>query len=228
MKLSTLLLSWTTTWSILVFALPHGHRIDNQRKRMHSDHIKRYVVPTKSHDIDMSSFKQGNFKKKRYVAPSEAATSQETAPAMTGALRRRQITGTFTHSNNTRSLKRGWDASLDKVKRGRLHPLLFYTQHYNQALSRLTVLLRKRNLNKRANNAHIQSQGIERIKRRWQDIHRQRGILPPPLVLSERGQLVRSQNRQRIHALFIKFRLDSSKIQPAETPKGQTLQRRSA
>lgn len=172
------------------WALPHGGAVPSIHKRLvkqQSDADRESLMAA------MPAVNNGDFKKKkkRYMIPNAAMTDEIPQVANTDFKKRHLETRSagFYQSAYHIKLNRGHQASENKVKRGELHPLLYYTQHLNHALSRKSLTgftSRKRSELRQT----LRFEAEARMRKRWDSIHAAEGLTAPALRLGKRGRLV--------------------------------------
>ena len=110
---------------------------------------------------------------KRYVIHPHSGSAAR-LNASPGDFRRKRNTGqgtTFSHSDHQVKLKRTADSSLNVLNKRDTHPLIHWTQHYNQALGRgaRTVVNNNRQKRNVVAKEHLR-ESEERLAKRWQTV----------------------------------------------------------
>jgi hypothetical protein len=181
---------------------------------------KRYIdLQHPAHAFKAAPADHANFKK-RYVLPN--ANSAHVHVDISH-LRRKSI---FATSTLRQSLTRSVGRSADLVQRGLLHPLLYHTQHLNRALSRRSSLVSGGDLTKRdALKRDHAREAEDRMRRRWEQLHEERGMEAPALVKGKRGYLVRLVSRA---LLRISHRGAATSLHQDEARRGHVWHQRQA
>ena len=173
--------------SAIAPVLASPHRLPNTPRH------KRLVKPNAA---KMTRVPHNTKAFKRYVIPSKQHGHVK-SPAKAFKARSQSI---FQHSEKQVKLSRAADQSSSISRRKDTHPLLYWTQHYNQALGRQSKALPSHDLKKRASLDQHAQDSTERLRKRWQSIH---GSEKPVKIQHKRHILVSSIHRMPFHSHLI-------------------------
>lgn len=156
--------AFCTTSFLVLFFLCYTQAVTQHSQ--HSIAHKRYVKanPGKAFHV-----KDGPKAFKRYVIPKFKHPQLKSETAKDFKARRAAIDSTFQHSSTQVKLKRAAEEPLHVVEKRNIHPLLYWTQHYNRALGRTVKATSQQGVQKRAVDQHLES-SAQRMQKRWQSL----------------------------------------------------------